>query len=358
MSPKHALLALLLIGCVGAVTLAASAAPAYDLTASQSIDTPEQTVSIHGNTYTITSIATAAPDSSVTVDVTVPDDTSYAVDLYNDDEQVVVDPTLGTGSGTVSVTTEGVAPGTYALTLQADNDFRDVQPLVVEGYDVSLSAPTSVEAGTPLTVSVDATPTASSGDPAGGVEVAVWNGDTTRRVDAEPVDGEAYEATIEGLEPGEYEIYAAALGSGTVMGEPEVLGATGDRTVTVTNDAGGDDPPDDGGDDPPDEDDGDGTDDGGDGSGDGDSGTSDDADDGSGDGGTGAGSDGDTGESTDGTDDGDNESSGSETIDPTDPAADDGANGGSDDDPVPGFGLEALLVGALAGLALAIRRVD
>lgn len=252
-----------LLACLLALGWAGAAASGdYAIGTSDSTETPTQTVEIEGSEYTISSIATAEPDGSFTASVTVPEDTRYSLDVLNADEQPVIDTIYGSGSGQETVDVDGVEPGTYALVLWVDRDVVAVKPLVIESYDVSLEAPAEHAEGESLTVSVEATPTAASGAPA-GVEVAVWNGEEVIRTSAESAGDDTYEATVSGLAEGDYQVYAAAQGTDEVLGEPEALGVSSGHWVSVTDDDGdgSDDGEDTGGDD--------GSDDGGAGSDDG-----------------------------------------------------------------------------------------
>ncbi|WP_254864728.1 hypothetical protein [Halovivax gelatinilyticus] len=343
---RPALLVLVAVGlAVGLLAVGTIATDSYGLSTSQSTDTPTQTVTIHGDTYTITSIATADPDASFSATIDVPDGSSWVLDIYNDNEQIEIDSITGGGPDTVTVPTDGVEPGTYALTLQSGGDVQVVKPLVVEGYAVDLNAPSSHPPDEPLDLTVDATPTAASGDPP-AVEVVVWNGDSHERLTAESVGEYTYEATVDGLEPGSYQIYAAAVGTDTVMGEPEVLGASGGSWVTVEE--SDDSPPENGDDGGDDDEPGDGDDADDDGSGD-------DANGDDGDDTTGA--DGSNDDRTDDAGSGDAEDDSSDdadTIEPADP--EDGDDGDDGTEAIPAFGLVAGVFAVLFGASFAVRR--
>ncbi|WP_290813143.1 cell surface glycoprotein [Halovivax sp.] len=245
---RIALVCLLLAAAAALVWGVGAAGGEYGLSTSDSTSTPTETVELDGSEFTISAVATAEPDGAFTATVDVPDGTSYMLDVYNDDEQSVIDTIHGSGPGQETVETDGVDPGTYVLALTVDGDVEVVKPLVVEGYAVTVDADDEIHPDDDLTATVDVAETAASGDPA-DVEVAIWNGDSVDRVVATQIDDGTYEATVSGLDEGDYQVYAAAQGTDTVMGEPEVLGISDGQWVTVTSDAddpGDDDPPGDG----------------------------------------------------------------------------------------------------------------
>lgn len=237
--PRRIVTFLLVAALLASAAVVGVAASDYAVSTGSEIDTPTRTVEVEGSQYTMSSVATATVDGSVAISVQVPSDTSYVLDIYNDDEQAVVDTHSGYESQTESIDLSGVEPGTYAITLKNDGNVEAVKPLVVEGVSVSLSVPSEIDATDSLTVTVETASIDGETEPQ-NVEVAVWNGDETIRVDATDTGSGTYEATVEELAAGDYQVYAAAQGSGTVMGEPNAIGISDGASVTVSEDDGGD----------------------------------------------------------------------------------------------------------------------
>lgn len=233
---------LLLIGAGVGLALADSG---YDLDVPGSIDTPEQTVTVEGDEYDVDAIASYTAGEQLDVDVTMPDDDSFRVDLYNSDRQVE-EFRRGSGSERVTFKTDDLTPGSYVLALSVDSNHVELHPVVIEAYDVSLVPTDDVDTDDDLEVTVEVTEIDAEGPPA-GVEVAVWNGETVTREEATEDDDGMYTASFPSgeFDKGTYEIYAVAQGSDTVDGEPEVLGVSDQGQVTVSepddDDENGDD---------------------------------------------------------------------------------------------------------------------
>ncbi|OAQ54121.1 hypothetical protein HTG_00910 [Natrinema mahii] len=241
-----AVILVVLVGSIGTVSAAADTdAEDSELTVSDTIDTPTRTVTIEGSEYTVSELASVDKGGSISVDVSTGANTNYNVYLYNSDKYVELSES-GVGPQQLTMDTAPVDPGTYALTLYIDGDYVDYLPVVISGYDVSTTHPTSVETGTEnVTVDVTSTATAdgTESSPA-GVEVVAWNDDTVIRESATHVDGETYRATISTAEfavEETYAVYAAAQGTEQYEGEPEALGVSDGGTLRVTRDDGGSD---------------------------------------------------------------------------------------------------------------------
>ncbi len=169
----------------------------------------------------------------------MPDDSPFTLYLYDSDEKTV-ESTAGSGSEQVTVDTDTVEPGSYVLALYVDGNYEAIQPVVIGGYNLSVAAASEVSPETDVEVDVTIAETALEEAPA-GVEVAVWNDETTVREPAERIDGDEYRATIasDELEEGEsYHVYAAAQGDEEVRGEPEILGLSHGHELTVDSDGG------------------------------------------------------------------------------------------------------------------------
>ena len=209
----------------------------YGLSASGSVDVPDRTLTHEGTSYDVGSIAERSQGESLAVSVSVPDGTSFHVDLYDADRQLE-ESTSGSGSDRVTFDTGNLAPGTYLLALYADGEYRAIYPLVVTGYDLSVAHDEKAPVDGTLTVTVDVTATAASGSPA-AVEVVIWRGATTEQATATESDSGEYvaELSLSGLATGDYTVYAVAQGSDVVYGgQQELLGISGSSAVTISED--------------------------------------------------------------------------------------------------------------------------
>ncbi|WP_415380195.1 hypothetical protein [Halosimplex sp. TS25] len=243
-----AVVALIAVTVLAAAPSSLAAADGYQMSSSDADSMPERTVEFQDGTFTIDSLITADPGDEISVDVSAPDEV-YRVYVYNSEEQIV-DSKRGNGSQSFSFDLSGYDPGSYPVTVYHDGDYEVVQPLVVEGYDVSLDAPSTVERGESATVEIEVEQTAASSSPA-HVRAVIANDEEHLMINASESDG-SYVATFDGdeLSAGSYTVYGAAQDANTAMGRNEVLGVSersslsvedaSTPTATPTPDSGGD----------------------------------------------------------------------------------------------------------------------
>lgn len=250
-----ACLALLCLGGLGTgVGGGVSAADSgFRMDVAETNDVPDRTVEIEGERFHVTEVAQRERGDPLDVDVTAPSpDVTYRLRLY-DANSDVVQSRAGDGDGSYTFETSesrcpDCDPGTYMLFLYnttGPNEERVLAtPVVISGYDVTVSVPGSAAAGETVTADVEVQPTALRGQPA-GVEVALGATDEDRRVTATHEGGTSYTAEIDlsGLDPATYTVYAGAVGDGTIgdSDEPEVLAISGSRSLEVesASDSGG-----------------------------------------------------------------------------------------------------------------------
>ncbi len=238
------LLVLTLVVATVPFTGATVASDETSLSVPGSIDTPTKTVSIEGTEYEVSTVAVRESGQSLPVDVSASDGTEFWVDLYNSEEQRE-DSIRGTGSERVTFETDGLEPGTYLLMLQIDDDYVEIHPVVISGYDLEADHTNEIEPDESLHATVSVTPTAADGEPE-GVELVVWNDETTIRESAEQTDDGTYEANVSNLEEGTYDVYAIAQGGDEVDGEHEILGVSDGGSLEVAESTSDPTPPDDG----------------------------------------------------------------------------------------------------------------
>lgn len=246
-------IAVVFVGVLLVGSAVAASGGSADLTVEDSIEIPEQTVENGGSEYTFDRVAIRSPGDDIVVDVTLPDGVSAAnVELRNADEEVE-DRTRVTESETVTFSgedTEQYPPGTYMMILEFDGSYEAVHPVIISGYDMSLSYPGEVEPDGSLTVTTNVE-AATLDDPPNGVDIVFHGNGEVIDVSADRVDDWTYETTLDldGVAEGQYTLYAIATGDDEVEGYSVSLGSTTGDTVTVSadSDGGGDQtPPDDG----------------------------------------------------------------------------------------------------------------
>lgn len=232
--------------------LAAADTTDGELSVAGSVDTPTETISIDefNSEYDVNSYATVRSDESLGVDVTASEDEEFDVYLYDSDKQIPDDSNV-TGSGSITFDMDSREPGTYLLMLAEGNNYIDIHPVVVNGYDVTIETPNDVSPDDEtVSVTADITPTALEDDPA-GAEIAVWNDDEVIRETAEETDDGQYEAVFSSnvFEDGSYSVSAVAHGDETIDGNPEPLGISDTGSLSVSDSQNDDSDSDDGVDD-------------------------------------------------------------------------------------------------------------
>lgn len=207
-----------------------------EFTETAATETPSRTVSLDGNEYNISSISTVESGQTLTVGVSVSEGTRFDAYLYNTKRQSEMTE-IGTGAQEIEFDTESIAAGSYVLALYVDGNYVDIQPVIVEGYDVSVTPLTEVESDSD-SIEIEATVSQTKlEEQPDSVEVAVWNDDTAIRENASHVDDETYQATVSSadLEEGDsYNVYAVARGAEEIEeNEPELLGLSDGETFDV-----------------------------------------------------------------------------------------------------------------------------
>ena len=246
MGPRASICIVILVVSLGAPFVTAADAD-YEIALDDTVETPPRTVTIEGDEHTVSAVGRATPGETLSVSVTAPSDSSYRVLLYDGDRRIV-DSKNANGEGTVRFDLSGYEPSSYMLAIYKDGDYKDVHPLVVEGYDVSVDAPSEAETDSEITVTVNADKTEDVEDPH-AVKVVVANNDQSIRATATKQSGSTYEATIslDEMSASEANVYAVVQGDHSAFKDDrnELLGisdATGlviYEQTTTTNDPSG-----------------------------------------------------------------------------------------------------------------------
>ncbi|MFP8890825.1 hypothetical protein ACLI4U_13805 [Natrialbaceae archaeon A-CW2] len=200
------------VGVLFAATVLASGS--YGLAVDDSIAVPEQTVEIEGSSYEIDGIGVVEPGDSISITVDSSED--YRLYIYNQDEQTEFRGGWASDKERVTIGTDDddldtneLEPGTYLLSLEVPRQGRQaVYPIVVMGYDLTLSYPTTVEADEDIEITATVEPIAELDDPE-TVQVAIWDGTDVTEVQLDHDGDGHYSAILESgsLEPGSYNVY-------------------------------------------------------------------------------------------------------------------------------------------------------
>ncbi|ELZ96983.1 cell surface glycoprotein [Haloferax mucosum ATCC BAA-1512] len=226
---------------VAAVLLAAVAPPSlgasgdYDIDIGGSIDTADRTVSTQWGDFTVTQVGRADTDSSVSISVDAPSAAQYSVAIY-DTEQNIRRVRTRTGDTTATFDTDGLEPGTYAVTVgeQSSEEVHAVEPLVIRAYSLSVTANDTVENGDGLDVTTELEQV-ESGEPVEAVQVVLSNGDKHVRSDASKINDSHYSATVptDDFDTGDYSLYAVVRSDDRALGEDELVGVSDASTVEI-----------------------------------------------------------------------------------------------------------------------------
>ena len=228
--------------CVLAVGLAAGgpavATGHWAIDVPDALELPERTVTVQGASHTVDATLRTDPGEAHAVAVTAPDEV-YRLYVYDRDQQIV-ESHRGEGSATFSLDFAGYAAGSYALAISHDGDLEAVLPVVVRGYAVDHEAPGNADVGGTVEVTVDVTPTLAT-DPPAQVTVFVADASASTSATATETAEDRYVATVslDGLDGGEYAVWAVAQGDATAFGRQEVLGMSTPGSLAVGDDGGG-----------------------------------------------------------------------------------------------------------------------
>lgn len=221
----------LLVVVAGLAALAA--ADGYVVSSPDATAVPERTVDVSGESHTIDELIIADPGENLTTDVSAPDEV-YRLHVRNSDERIEASK-RGSGSGTFSFDLDGYEPGSYAVAPNADGTYRDVLPVLVQGYAVDANAPGTVGPSeeAEVTVEVTATDQRVPGSPA-RVQVVVANDAETHTVEATQSES-AYVATVDAseLSTGDYTLYGVVQGENQAFGRQEMLGRSDGQSLSV-----------------------------------------------------------------------------------------------------------------------------
>lgn len=186
-----------------------------------SVDVPEKTVTVEGETFTVNSIGFVDPGNSF--DATVETGRSDEFDLYlYDNERQIQDTRSLTAGEIVTFGSSQLDPGTHSLAVNVDT-IETAKPVVVRAYDVSppetQPEKSDIEPGDEVTVTT--TLTDLDPVPISRVELVMWDGSESDRIPMSEIENGTFEATISEFGEGSYELYAVVYGEEEIEGENE-----------------------------------------------------------------------------------------------------------------------------------------
>ena len=223
--------------------LGAATIDRYRISVSDSIDTPDRTVTFKGDSYAISSVAQADVGDTISVSVASPTEETYSIIVYNRERKFALSSKTASGDTTVQFDLRELSPGTYTIAIDS-GDFEAVHPLVIKGYSVSLQAPEEVSSHESLQTSVDvrALPNSKSLE---SVQVILGNTEQSVKVTATKVSDGSFKATIptDEFETGNYRLYALVRGTQKAFGEKEILGLSEGHSVSISESQDGTESP-------------------------------------------------------------------------------------------------------------------
>ncbi|MDB9235644.1 PGF-pre-PGF domain-containing protein [Halorubrum ezzemoulense] len=225
---------LLILAVLGVFAGVVAADGSYEITVENGeIDVPEREVSVAGQDITVTSVAPIEQGEALDISTSTTQDSPYDVILYNSDMNFeAFEPGLS-GDESITFQTGGLAPGTYGVVIDT-GEVETVQPVVIEAYQMSLSAPSEVNRSENASADISLDETNPEPEV---VEVVLANNTVNKRVSAErTAEGEYTAAIPTEYEPGEYRLYAAARNEtgGSGLTDAEILSLSDEYTLTIT----------------------------------------------------------------------------------------------------------------------------
>lgn len=238
MRPSLLVAGVLLVAAAATLSGSSLGQSGYAVTASPAVDTPDRDVTFDNATFEVTQLGRVDPGDSVSATVSAPSGDAYDVYLYDADRDILDrhrDPSSATVFFDVPADDPNYPPGTYVIAVDHDGEFRAVTPLVIVGYDVTVSDPPSgAEPGEAVTVEASVT-TVDDRKPIEQVQVVIGN-DDDRQTETLSSDGDGdYSGsfTLDSLPEGEHSLYVVVQGSEEVLQRQEVLGVSDAHSFTV-----------------------------------------------------------------------------------------------------------------------------
>lgn len=201
------------------------------------IPIPAQSYTISGTQVTIETL-TRVPDSEdlpVSIEAPVFNE-EYSLILYNKDKQRVWSQTLE-GDSETTVPTSQISAETYVVVINGpDGDLRAVRPIVVAGYSVSISHPSSATVDQPVSISISTTEFNEQSPDAANVQVVFTTADGVREVTLSSTGGGEYTGEVTFQEQTTVQLYGVIRGYDRIQddGQREALGASRASEIVIS----------------------------------------------------------------------------------------------------------------------------
>lgn len=237
---------LLLVLALVVVPLTGLAATEYGITADPSMDTPTETTTYEGNEYTVSSVTPVTADETISVQTSAPEGAFYDI-IFRGPENQIISSYRTADDASQTIDYIPAEAGTYAITIQDDGTAQTVQPVVVQGYDITLSTAESVERGESVTIEASVSERSiekhSSFD---RVELVIGNENLEVREQMNQADDKVYTATVstDDFETRSYNVYAVVRGDKEVRQRDEILAISDASSFEITAAAATDTPSD------------------------------------------------------------------------------------------------------------------
>ena len=251
-------IALVLTACI-LFTLIATSAAGYSLSPSTSqgtIDIVDREINNELGSATISSVSSIDGDDSVSVEVGVDAEEVDPNLQVRDQENSILRLSRNVKDGSVQTFDSSVfAPsrqsettaGTYSISLWFDGEAVAAHPVVVQGYDISITAPSTIgpTESANITADISKRDIPKNSDPE-SVELTIGNENIALQKTTTIADGSgeySFEIDASKLDSQDYNVYISVRGDEKVLGENELLaiGQASTLTVTESGGSGGDD---------------------------------------------------------------------------------------------------------------------
>jgi len=220
----------------------------YSISPQQSVDIDSRTVEFESETYTVSEIGYASVNGDLSVTTSGPEEGTYNLYFYNSERNIVDTESRLSGTETTTFDLQNVDAGSYTLVINADGERKAVQPVVANGYDITIDAPDSATVGENGTVSLSVSKKAGVEESIRSVKLHVRVDGESRQVTATKTADGTYEATLDIDQAGTFSVYAGIQGHDKINDEYEVIAISesqtfkaAEQTATETaSDGGGD----------------------------------------------------------------------------------------------------------------------
>ncbi|QLH76883.1 hypothetical protein HZS55_06005 [Halosimplex rubrum] len=221
---------------IGVILVMIASAPVlgtnhFQISSEDAESVPERSFEFQDTTHQLDSVIQANSGDEITVSVGGPDEV-YRVYIYNSEEQIV-DSKRGDGNGTFTFELTDYEPGSYSVTVYQDGDYEAIEPLIVQGYDVTIDAPEQVTADDDMSLQISVEQTTAESTP--HTVKAIIATDEDEVVVNATDSNRGYTAEVPGgtLDSGSYTVYGLVQGDNQAFGRNEGLGMSDRVSLSV-----------------------------------------------------------------------------------------------------------------------------